>query len=67
MPQRINERRILLGLALISLAVFLFAKARLYPTYLLISEKGLGLLFLALLLLVSGFLLVTKAIKKAED
>jgi hypothetical protein len=67
MPQRVNERRIFLGLALISLAVFLVAKVRLSPTSVLISEKGLGLLFLALLLLVSGFLLVTKAISKAED
>jgi hypothetical protein len=67
MPQRVNERRIFLGLALISLAVFLVAKVRLSPTSVLISEKGLGLLFLALLLLVSGFLLVTKAIRKAED
>jgi hypothetical protein len=67
MPHRVNERRVLLGLASISLAVFLFAKAKLFPAPVLVSEKGLGLLFLALLLLVGGFLLVTKAVKKAED
>lgn len=63
MPHLVNERKALLAVCFISLAIFSITQIKLVAAPVLVSEKGLGLLFLSMVLLVSGSVLVAKAIR----
>ena len=65
MPHLVNERKVLLAVCLISLGVLILTQIKLFTAPVVISEKGLGLLFMVVVLLVCGFVLVAKAIRKA--
>lgn len=65
MTHLVNERKVLLAVCLISLGVLILTQIKLFAAPVVVSEKGLGLLLLVVVLLVSGFVLVAKAIRKA--
>lgn len=64
MSHLVNERKGLLALCLISLGIFLLSQSKLFAAPVLVSEKGLGLLLLSVVLMVSGSVLVAKAIHR---
>ncbi len=64
MPHLVNERKALFAICLISLAIFTLNQIKLFAAPILVSEKGLGLLLLAMMLLASGIVLVAKAIRR---
>jgi hypothetical protein len=64
MPHLVNERKGSLAICIISLAIYTFTQIKLFATPVLVSEKGLALLILAIVLLISGFVLVAKAIQR---
>jgi drug/metabolite transporter (DMT)-like permease len=64
MPHLINEKKAFLAICFISVAILMLAQIKLFAAPVLDSEKGLGLLLLAIILLASGFVLVTKAIRR---
>lgn len=64
MPHLVNERKAMLAISFISLAILTLTQVKLFAAPVLVSEKGLGLLLLAIVLLASGFVLVTKAIRR---
>lgn len=65
MASLVNERKVLMAICLISLGVLILTQIKLFAAPVVVSEKGLGLLLLVVVLLVSGFVLVAKAIRKA--
>ena len=64
MPHLINERKLLLAVCLIGLGVLILSRTKLFAAPVVVSEKGLGLLLLVVVLVVSGFVLIGKAIRK---
>lgn len=64
MPHLVNERKALLAIGFISLAILILTQINLFAAPVLVSEKGLGLLLLSMILLTSGFVLVAKAIRR---
>jgi hypothetical protein len=64
MPHLVNERKGFLAICFISLAIYTLTRIKLFATPVLVSEKGLALLILAIVLLISGFVLVAKAIQR---
>jgi hypothetical protein len=66
MHHLINERKVLLALCYIGLGVFVLTEMDLFARPVQVSEKGLAILLLAIVLFLSGFVLVTKAIRKVQ-
>ena len=66
MPRLVNEKKGLLALVLFSLGIFIFYRTELFAAPVRISEKGLGGIILSILLLVTGILVITRAIRKVE-
>lgn len=64
MPHLVNERKALLALCLIGLGILVLTQIKLFAAPVLVFEKGLGLLLLAMALLISGSVLVVKAIRR---
>jgi hypothetical protein len=64
MQHLINERKALLALVLISLGALLLIQIKLFAVSVLVSEKGLALLLLALVLFIGGAVTAAKAIRK---
>ncbi len=64
MQHSVNERKGLLALAFIVLAIFVFAQAKLFSAPVLVSENGLGLLVLSVVLVVIGSVFATKSIRR---
>jgi hypothetical protein len=64
MPHLVNERKALLAFCFISLAILTLTQIQLFATPVRVSEKGLGLLLLAMVLLASGMVLGAKAIRR---
>lgn len=64
MQHLINERKALLALVLISLGALLLIQTKLFAVPVLVSEKGLALLLLALVLFIGGAVAAAKAIRK---
>ena len=60
----VNERKALWALCFIGFGILALTEIKLFAAPVMVSEKGLGLLLLALVLLVSGFVLIAKAIRK---
>lgn len=64
MAHLVNERKVLLAVCFIGLGVLILSQTKLFAAPVVVSEKGLGLLLLVVVLLVSGFVLFAKAIRK---
>ena len=64
MRHLVNERKALLAVCCIGIGSLLLIQTKLFATPVLVSEKGLVFLLLALTLVVSGFVLIAKAIHK---
>ena len=67
MSHLVNERKALLALCLIGLGLLVLTQIKLFIKPVLASEKGMGLLLLAIVLLVSGTVLATKAIRRIQE
>lgn len=64
MPHLVNETKALLAICFISLSILTLTQIKLFAAPVLVSEKGLGLLLLAMMLLACGMVLVAKAIRR---
>jgi hypothetical protein len=64
MPHLVNEKKALLAIGFISLAILILTRVKLFAAPVLVSEKGLGLLLLAMVLLAGGFVLAAKGIRR---
>jgi len=60
----VSERKLLLAAVLISIGLLLFSQVTLISDPLLVSEKGLALLVLALILLTVGVVQVVKTVTR---
>ena len=64
MRHMVSERKLLLAAVLISIGLLLFSQVTLISDPLLVSEKGLALLVLALILLTVGVVQVVKTVTR---
>ena len=65
MRHLVNERKALLALCLLGLGLLVLSQIKLFIKPVLASEKGMGLLAVAMVLLISGTVLAAKAIRRA--
>jgi len=65
MRHLVNERKAILAICFIACGILVLTQVKLFAAPVLVSEKSLGLLLLALVLLTSGCLLIAKAIQRA--
>lgn len=67
MPHLVNERKALWAICFIGLGMLVLARVKLFPAPVLVSEKSLGLLLLAIVLVIGGSVLAIQAVRKVGE